>query len=273
MGYIWDYLLYRPLLNLLVYLYDTIAVNNLGLAVVWLTILVRLALLPLSIIVERNKSVYNALAERLAKLRQGFQKDPVMEREVVRDILKKNRIKPWANVALLGVQLLVLVLLYQVFIGGIHLSGENVLYSFVKLPEKIDTTFVGIFDVAQRNLVVSLIVSIFLFINLRLEFRGQKQLVNQKNAFFAYGLPVFTFMALFALPSVKALFIITSMLVSQVIHFVQKPIYEAIYEKKLAKLKGAKAATAPAEAAKNQPFTYVGNPWDELRKRAPKKPS
>ena len=45
--------------------------------------------------------------------------------EEIRKIMKKNMVSPWAKVMSLGFQLLVLVLLYQVFIRGI--TGERVI--------------------------------------------------------------------------------------------------------------------------------------------------
>lgn len=278
MGFIWYNLLYRPLVNILILLYNTISYNNLGIAVVWLTVLVRIALLPLSIIVERNKSVYEALEDRLDKIHASFAKDPVMEREATREILKKYKIKPLANALLLGIQLLILVLLYQVFIGGINLS-QDVLYDSVMRPATIDTTFIGIFDIATRNWIVSLVVSAVLFVTLRIEYVGKKSLVNSKNAFYIYVFPVLTFLILWWLPSVKALFIITSMFLSQVIHFVQQPVYNAFFGPGLAKIKAGggddkggkgKPPATPAEP-KPAEFKYVGSPWDELRKRARQK--
>ena len=118
------------------------------------------------------------------------------------------------------------------------------LYPSVKVPPRIETHFLG-FDVAHRNLTVSLIVAIILFVSLHSEYSGKKYLVNQKNAFFIYVFPLFTFFALWWLPSVKALFIFTSMLFSFLIHYIQRPIYEAIFSRSLKALKDASAPATP----------------------------
>lgn len=261
----WQDLLYRPVLNFLILLYDTIAYRNLGFAVVWLTFFVRLGLLPLSIIVERNKSIYAALSKRIQKIYQDFEKDPVMMRESIRDLLRKNKVYPWANILLLGIQFLVLVLLYQVFIGGINLEPK-VLYQFVVKPLTIDTTFIGLFDISRRNLTLSLIVAILLFVNIRLEQGTKKHLITRKTAFFLYIFPTFTFLILFWLPSVKALFILTSILLSYVIHFIQQPIYNFIYRAELSQMRNAQPKKAAEEKKRTVP-TYAGDPWQQLRKK------
>lgn len=272
MGIFWSDFLYRPLLNLLIWLYSNVAFNNLGLAVVWLSILVRLVLLPFSVIIERNKSIFQALGKRIDKIHQDFDKDPVLGREMMRMLLIKYKIRPWANVFLLLFQLLILVVLYQVFIGGINLSHSE-LYASVKAPQKIDTTFIRTFDVAQRNFFVSLFVALCLFFSIRNEYKGQKYLITQKNAFFLYLFPTITFFALYWLPSVKAVFIFTSMLFSYIIHFIQKPIYETIFSKSLKALAVANNTSAPASSAPSEEkkeLAYSGNPWNSLRKGAKK---
>lgn len=261
---IWNSFLYRPLLNLLILLYNTVGFQNLGLAVIWLTVLVRLALLPLSIIVERNKSIYSALGKRIQKIQQDFEKDPVMMRQTVRELLMKNKVSPWASIVLLGVQLLVLILLYQVFIGGINLSSD-VLYPAVRQPQVINTNFFDLFNISERNLALSLIIAILIFLNIRSTQGVRRSLTTRKDAFFLYLFPTFTFLVLYFLPAVKGLFILTSIFLSVVIHFIQQPIYNAIYNKELLKLKIGKAEDI---SEKKKPLSYVGNPWDELRRRA-----
>ena len=266
----WTQGLYRPLLNLLIILYNSVSASNLGLAVVWLSVLVRLALLPLSVIIERNKSVFNALSKRIDKIHEDFDKDPISGREMMRILLKKYKIRPWANVLLLLFQLLILVLLYQVFLGGINLAGHE-LYSSVRVPDHMDTTFLSIFDVSKRNFWVSLFVAFCLFVSVRSEYKGKTYLITQKNAFFIYVFPTFTFFALYWLPSVKALFIFTSIVFSYVIHFIQKPIYEAVFSKSLKEIgalpaSAKKAAAVPAPEASKVIYSG-GNPWDNLRKK------
>ncbi len=51
---IWHDYLFAPLLNFLIWLYNGPAYENLGLAVVYMTVGLRLVLVPFSIIAERN---------------------------------------------------------------------------------------------------------------------------------------------------------------------------------------------------------------------------
>ena len=51
---LWFTILYQPVINALVWIYSNIAGENLGWAVVWLTVILRIVLLPLTIKSEKD---------------------------------------------------------------------------------------------------------------------------------------------------------------------------------------------------------------------------
>ena len=119
---IWEQYLYLPLFNLLIWLYLNYSFYNLGIAVIVLTVLLRVALLPFTILTERSKIIGQRLKKEIEEIKKDFTNDPVKQKLVIRQFLKKKKIRPWAKAIVLGVQGLVLVLLYRVFIGGINTS-------------------------------------------------------------------------------------------------------------------------------------------------------
>ena len=125
LSYFWSAFLYQPLFNALIWIYLNIAGRNLGWAVVWLTIFLRAILLPLTIISERDAIRQEKVNEEARHAAKAFKNDAVAQKEEIRKIMRKNKISPWAKVITLGAQLLVLILLYQVFIRGIN--GERVI--------------------------------------------------------------------------------------------------------------------------------------------------
>ncbi|MEK7516706.1 MAG: YidC/Oxa1 family membrane protein insertase [Patescibacteria group bacterium] len=145
----WHNVLFAPLLNLLIVLYNGPAFGSLAIAVIELTILIRLALLPFTILSERNKKVYATIQKEVDRLEHEFKNDPVQKREELRKTLKKYHLNPWAKAALLGAQLVVLILLYQVFLGGIN-AKFAALYPGVAHPDYINTMFFG-FDLGDRH--------------------------------------------------------------------------------------------------------------------------
>lgn len=254
----WTDVLYAPLLNVLVGLYNTLGMGNLGIAVIWLTVIIRCILLPISFMEERNRERYNEVARKWKELEKDVPSDEVLRRELLRKYLKEKRVSPWARGASLGLQLLVLVLLYQVFIGGFRAVETLPLYSFVQRPEVIVTSFFGLFDIAERNAAASGVVAVFLFVTIWMEQRERKGILTRSQLYYRIFFPVFTFAALYLLPSVKSIFIMTSMLCTQLVHGIRLIINH--FNKK---------EDATKKAGEPKPIlTEEGNPWEALRKKA-----
>jgi len=109
--------------------------------------------------IYRGKIIGEGLEQAVREIQRDFQNDPVKQRHFIRRYLKRNKVRPWAKAVVLGVQGLVLVLLYQVFIGGINTQEKiPLLYSWMPRPDFINTQFFW-FDVGQRNYFLAAIVA------------------------------------------------------------------------------------------------------------------
>lgn len=224
-GYFWYTFLYQPLFNALIWIYEFVAGQNLGWAVIWLTIFLRIVLLPLTIMSERNAIIQERAAEEAQSVIGAYKNDLIAQKEAARKIVKKYRLSPWAKVVSLFIQLLVLVLLYQVFINGI--TGERMaktLYDFINFPGKLNTVFYG-FEIGRRNdsLWAGLAAG-YLFISIFLESRGHKYW-DRSQLYYLLFFPLFTFAILWYLPMVKSLFILTTMIFSDIISLIRHLIF------------------------------------------------
>ncbi len=240
MDLIWYSFLYQPIFNALVWIYVNVAGENLGWAVVWLTIFLRIVLLPLSIISVMTSDRREKASEEAKKAMTAYKNDKVAQMEAARRVMRKYHISPWAKVLTLAIQFLVLLLLYQVFLQGI--TGERViktLYPFIDFPGKINIIFYG-FDIgARHDYFWSGIATLYLIMSTLVSSRNQKNW-NKSDMYFIILFPIFTFLALWYLPMVKSLFILTTMIFSDIIKFVHYLLVDAKKEKKKA------AGSAPA---------------------------
>ncbi|MBI5729011.1 MAG: YidC/Oxa1 family membrane protein insertase [Candidatus Magasanikbacteria bacterium] len=222
---LWFAVLYQPLFNTLIWIYSNVANENLGWAVIWLTIFLRILLLPLSIISEYNEVRHQQVVDEAGKVLQSYKNDRVAQKEVARQIMKKYHMSPWAKVLSLIIQLLVLILLYQVFIRGI--TGDKVikiLYSFIDFPGKINTNFYG-FEIGRvHDWLWAGIASVYLFVSIFLESRGRK-VWERSEMYYLLFFPLFTFIVLWYLPMVKSLFILTTMIFSDTITLVRHIVF------------------------------------------------
>jgi|SRR3989338_5938987 len=223
---LWNDLLYQPLFNFLIWIYNTWTDGNLGWAVVYLTILLRVALLPFTLITERNQIRNESLVDEVRALEKAYAKDPVLKKQEIRRVLKKRRVQPWAKVVTIGVQALVLVLLYQVFLRGI--TGEKllkILYPTVDFPGTINTNFYG-FDLgATHDWLWAGAVALFLFVEVYIELQKRKRGLGKSDLAYGILFPLFVFFLLWWLPMVKSLFILTSILFSVIIGWFSRGIF------------------------------------------------
>ena len=162
---------------------------------------------------QRQKAL--AEAETAIKV---FKNDAVAQREAARNIMRKYHISPWAKVLMLGIQLLVLIVLYQVFIQGI--TGERIartLYpTVVDFPGKINTNFYG-FEIGKRHDAVwAGIVAVYLFVSIFVENRRRPSW-DKSQMTYLFAFPALTFAVLWYLPMVKSLFILTTIIFSDII--------------------------------------------------------
>lgn len=214
---IWTYYLYIPLFNFLVFLYNDFSGYNFGAAVIILTVILRIILLPLSILTEQSKIVTAQLRKEVKIIEKEFAHDPVQKKLAVRRLLKKKKIRPWAKALALAVQGLILVILYQVFLGGINTEAKlHLIYPGIVRPDFITTKFLW-FDVGQRDFFISFLVGACLFASITVEHWHRKYKLSRKQQIFSLFFPIFCFLALYALPSVKSIFILTSLIFSSII--------------------------------------------------------
>tara|TARA_Y100001970_G_C14146771_1_gene810307 strand:- start:601 stop:1299 length:699 start_codon:yes stop_codon:yes gene_type:complete len=225
----WQTFLYQPLFNALIWVYSNLANQNLGWAIVYLTVLLRLFLLPLSLKSERDRAKNAIVTKEIARLDKDFAKDHVLKKEEIRKVLKKHNISPWSKAVVLGIQGLVLVLLYQVFLRGI--TGKKIveiLYPFIEFPGKMNTEFYGAALGEPYNIYWSGLVMLVLMVEVYLEFRKRDQGLTKSDLAYFFLFPGFVFVFLYVLPMVKTLFIFTSILVSIVVRYVSKIFFKSV---------------------------------------------
>lgn len=214
---VWYKFLYIPLINVLVWLYNGAAGENIVWAVILLTVILRTLLLPLSIISERNKVRYRKLGEKFDQINKKFKGDPVERKNQIRKLLRQNKFSPWAKAVVLGIQVLVFVLLYQVFFGGVKGKVSlSILYSWVDFPVFINTQFYG-FNASERSIFWAAVVGGFLLLQVLLEQRRRRDGLTKKDLYYTILFPGSVFIFLLLLPMVKSIFLLTTILYSAII--------------------------------------------------------
>ncbi len=142
-------LLYQPLMNILIFLYQVVPGNDFGVAIIILTALIRLALYPLSAKGIRSQKAITELQPRIKEIQEKYKEDKEKQVKEVLEVYKEAKVNPFSGFVPLLIQLPVLIALYRV-LWGVQ-SGEfaTVLYGFISFPGEINSVFLGFIDLAK----------------------------------------------------------------------------------------------------------------------------
>lgn len=251
---IWETFVFLPVVNVLMYLYSTVAVQNYGLAIAALVVIIRLILLPLSILEERNKLRMRRVADDVARINEKYASDEIQKNQLIKATLKKNGINPWPKLISLTVQAFILTLLY--FVNNFSVNYLDKLYDFVPPIEKVDTIFFGLFDVMESYWPLAIICGFYLFVGILAEHASRRETLTDSDRYYRYLFPMFMIIILGILPAFKSIFVLTSMIFTTFVGIIRRMIY------------GKKVA--PGEVISLEKAATVVNenksPWDNLRK-------
>lgn len=219
--FIWYDILYQPLYNALIFFYTISPGKDMGLAVIFLTVAIRVVLLPFSIRSARSEHRLERLKPTIDELKVQYKYDVEKQRIAIKRLLHKNRIGVLSNVASLVFQLGVFIILYKIFSSGLQPIGHNVIYHFNIKPGVIDPYFFDWFNLIIPNTTASLFAAGVVFFHQAIRRVRHISEASTIDKALLFGLPLGTYLATIVLPSAKALFIATSVIFSLWIRLVK----------------------------------------------------
>lgn len=141
---LWNTLLVGPLVNILLILYH-ILFSNLGLAIIGLTALIKLVMLPLTLPSMRSMQQLKDLAPDLEKIKQKYKGDKTKLMQAQADFYKSHGVNPAAGCLPQLLQIVVLIALVSAF--GVIASGNpteslnKFAYQSLKLTDELNHSF------------------------------------------------------------------------------------------------------------------------------------
>ncbi len=162
-------IVYDPLYNALVFLIGIVPGADVGIAVILLTVFVKLLLFPLAHKVARTQVVIKRIQPELDALKEEYKEDKQEQTLKTLALYKDNNINPFFGFLVILIQLPIILGLYWVFYkGGLPIINMELLYSFVNGITVPNMTFVGITDMAGKSLVLALLAGVTQFINMQI---------------------------------------------------------------------------------------------------------
>lgn len=221
---IFNLFLHDPLYNALVGLINIIPGEDVGVAVVILTILVKLILFPLSTKAVRTQLKMRLIQKPLEEIKEKYKNKREEMGKAMLDLYKEHKINPFSGILVLFIQIPVILALYWIFLrSGLPVIDTSILYSFVHNPEHVNMDFLGLMNIGEsKSLILALLASITQHLQARFSFPKQEKKPEGHKATFQedmmkgmsfqikYVLPIFIFFVAYNLISVAALYWVVS---------------------------------------------------------------
>lgn len=206
-------ILYQPLFNSLVFLYNYLPGHDFGIAIIVLTIIIRLILFPLSVKAVRSQKSLQKLQPKLQELQKKYKDDKEKQAKEILGLYKTEKINPFSGLLLAIIQLPILIALYRVFWAGLNPKELTGLYKFISNPGHINALFLHIIDLSKPNLSFAILAGLTQYFQTKMLMvaapKGKSNepdfsQVMQKQML--YFMPIFTVIILLGLPSALGLY-------------------------------------------------------------------
>ncbi len=155
--------LYEPLFNALIFIYNIIPYHDIGIAIILLTIGIKTILFWPSLAGLKSQKALQDIQPQMDEIKKKYKND---KEEMGRQLMKMysdNKVNPFSSCLPLIIQLPILIALYRVFFGGLDLDPEtgillteqvNHLYGYLRdiySTTPLNTTFLGFIDLAKTH--------------------------------------------------------------------------------------------------------------------------
>lgn len=158
---IWNGLVYHPIYNLLIALTAVVPGGDVGIAVILMTIIVKLVLYPLSQKAVVTQKAMREIEPQVQTIRKEV-KDPQAQFKQLQALYKEHKVNPFSSFILLFIQIPILYGLFFV-VQDVKIVSTD-LYLFTPIPNLLNTMFLGFMDVTKPAIALTVLVVISQFI-------------------------------------------------------------------------------------------------------------
>jgi YidC/Oxa1 family membrane protein insertase len=158
-----------PLYNALMYLVHLAPGYEIGIAVIILTIIVKIVMYPLAKQTVRASVLMKQVQPELDALKAKYKNDSTKQTQETLALYKKHKIQPFAGILVLLIQIPIILGLFWVF-QDVSKGAVDVarLYAFVTAPPFITLTLFSFFDLTKRSIILALLAGLTQFMHARI---------------------------------------------------------------------------------------------------------
>lgn len=206
-----------PLLNILVFLYDTVAFRDLGLAIAALTVLVRLAFYPLFQRGLEQQAKMQQLQPKIKEIQAKHKGNHEAHSKALLALYKEENFNPFSGIFMMLVQIPILLALYYLFMGIFGADALENVYAFVPHPGALNHVTLGIIDLAQPHFILVVVTAVIQFVQTRIALGSMNtadKAQRMTGQIMSLAAPVITLVIFSRLPAAVSVYWLVSSLIS-----------------------------------------------------------
>jgi YidC/Oxa1 family membrane protein insertase len=176
--------IYQPLYNMLIFLYNNFAFHDFGIAIIIITLILKVILMPLSRKQIESQKKLQELQPKIKEIQNKYKDNKEKQSQELMKFYKENKTNPFGGCLPMIIQLIFLIAIYQVFfkISSNNLNAQSeVLYSFVANPGQINNMFIGIIDLAKSSIPLAILAAAAQFYQTKMLMSKQKPSTPSKD--------------------------------------------------------------------------------------------
>lgn len=154
---------YQPILNLLVFLYNIIPGHDIGIAIIIMTVIIKLILLPLSRQSIKSQKALQDLQPQINEVKKKYADNKQEQGRQMMDLYKREKVNPFSSCLPLLIQLPFLWAVFEVFRDGLNGHSLELVYSFIYRPEIINNVSFGFINLAKPNYILAVLAGLAQF--------------------------------------------------------------------------------------------------------------
>ena len=226
LAFIYAELLYNPLFNLMVFFYNIVPGQDIGIAIILLTLLVRVVLYPINNKSIKSQKRLQEIQPKMKEIQSKYKEDKQKQAKKLMELYQKHKVNPLSGCLPLLLQFPILIALYHVFINGFKDESLDILYPFIYNPGHIEAMSLGIINLSETNIYLAVIAATLQYFQSKMLMGGKteekkedekekkEKTAEEKTQDFAqsmtknmvYIMPVLTFVFAMSFPSGLALY-------------------------------------------------------------------
>lgn len=160
-------ILYRPLFNGLVFIYSLLPFPDLGLAIISLTVLVRVLLFPATAKMFKSQAAMRAIGPKVKEIQEKYKEKKDEQARRLMELYAEEKVNPFSGCLPILIQLPLLIALYNVFWRGLSPLDVSALYSAVAAPEFFSATMFGVMNLTEKNYIIAIFAGASQFLQAR----------------------------------------------------------------------------------------------------------